>query len=221
MGTCANCGSLLKSDTRGRPQTKYCSRKCHESYRTAAKAAKVSALKQGRICAQCTQPIPVEVSIQAKTCSTKCSVDYQNRRRQEGKRTAWEANKPPCGECGGEIPNSRPAKSKYCSPGCKKKHLDARWRERWPDYMRGYLYGLTPERYAAMLAEQGKRCAICGTAEPGGRSGRWHVDHCHESNLVRGLLCSGCNIGLGHFKDDPERLRAAITYLERSQTQAA
>ena len=40
------------------------------------------------------------------------------------------------------------------------------------------------------------------------------VDHCHDTNRVRGLLCTNCNVAIGHMKDDVERLRAAISYLE-------
>jgi len=81
--------------------------------------------------------------------------------------------------------------------------------------MRQHLYGITPEQFEAMLAGQDGRCAICRTDEPGGKGG-WHVDHCHDSKVIRGLLCHCCNIGVGQFKDDPTRLRAAADYIERS-----
>jgi hypothetical protein len=69
-------------------------------------------------------------------------------------------------------------------------------------------YGLTePEWDAALIAQCG-RCAIC--VEPMRDP---CVDHCHATTNARGLLCSGCNRGLGHFKDDPRRLQAAAEYL--------
>ena len=77
--------------------------------------------------------------------------------------------------------------------------------------------GLTPERFDQMVTDQQGMCSICGE-EPE----KWHVDHDHDccdsgnsncSECVRGLLCMHCNQGLGQFKDDPDRLRAAVDYL--------
>lgn len=69
-------------------------------------------------------------------------------------------------------------------------------------------YGMTLEDKARMAEEQGQRCAICK---------RWDVelvvDHCHNSNLVRGLLCNKCNIALGLFADSVVSLENAIKYL--------
>jgi hypothetical protein len=79
-------------------------------------------------------------------------------------------------------------------------------------------YGLSVEKYAAMLAAQGGVCAICGLDEPNahGRTGakfRLSVDHCHESGRIRGLLCQKCNRAIGLLGDDIDLLRRAITYL--------
>jgi predicted nucleic acid-binding Zn ribbon protein len=213
VSTCENCGKPLTKPAKGRPQTRFCSTPCKEAVHSAEKIAANLAARQGRICAECDGPIPVEVNLRAKTCSRECGVAYQNRRRQEGKRAAWMENKPPCGQCGGEIPESRPAGSLYCSPECKKKTHDAIWRAKSPMYMRTRAYGITAEWYAETLITQGNACAICRDTEPGGKGG-WHVDHDHATGKVRGLLCHGCNIALGYLKDDITRLRAAIAYLE-------
>jgi hypothetical protein len=83
-------------------------------------------------------------------------------------------------------------------------------------YRKNYLkaqFGITPEDYDRMYAGQGGVCAICGSTSPGRNSPYFHVDHCHVTSVVRGLLCNGCNLGLGHFKDNKGRLSAAIAYL--------
>lgn len=94
-------------------------------------------------------------------------------------------------------------------------------RNSWEDNQRGRYrrYGLTEESYLALFSAQGGCCAVCGAAlkeknTPGDRKFNTHIDHCHTSGKVRGLLCSGCNLGLGHFKDDPARLLAAAAYLK-------
>lgn len=59
-------------------------------------------------------------------------------------------------------------------------------------------YGITTEQYEEMLLAQGGRCAICGrTQEEAGMRHRLHVDHDHETDRVRGLLCYRCNTAMG------------------------
>lgn len=75
-------------------------------------------------------------------------------------------------------------------------------------------YGITVEAYDLLLDAQGGTCAICGSP-PVGR--RLCVDHNHDTNSVRGLLCDSCNNGLGRFRDDPDLLRLAADYVVRAQ----
>jgi hypothetical protein len=77
--------------------------------------------------------------------------------------------------------------------------------------MRQRAYGITPAEFDALFEAQGRRCAICRGDEPRGKG--WHLDHDHATNGHRGILCHPCNVGLGNFADDPERLRAAVAYL--------
>ena len=101
----------------------------------------------------------------------------------------------------------------------------AKWRAAHPEENRRRArdsqlkvkFGVTLEWYDRLLVTQGGRCAICGTDVPGGRGG-FHVDHCHETGVIRRLLCHMCNVGLGHFKDDPELLASAFNYLQEFQT---
>jgi len=66
-----------------------------------------------------------------------------------------------------------------------------------------------------MLAQQDGKCAICGTKSTGKRKS-FHVDHCHKTGVVRGLLCGNCNSGIGNLRDDVELLKKSIQYLERN-----
>lgn len=76
-------------------------------------------------------------------------------------------------------------------------------------------YGIDPSDFMDMLAMQNGRCAICGHEDSTNKSFFPVVDHCHTTGRVRGLLCMNCNQGLGKFKDDPDRLFAAIAYLRK------
>ncbi|MGW4159353.1 endonuclease domain-containing protein [Streptomyces sp. NPDC004788] len=69
-----------------------------------------------------------------------------------------------------------------------------------------------------------KHCPGAGrdhaTASPHGLRGSCrkapaaHVDHCHETGRVRGVVCFNCNSAIGKLGDDPDVLRRAIAYLE-------
>ena len=72
-------------------------------------------------------------------------------------------------------------------------------------------YGISESQHSALRDTQKGVCAICGEQT------KFRIDHDHSTGQVRGLLCHGCNAGLGFFKDDPERLRAAQSYLYRYQ----
>lgn len=77
-------------------------------------------------------------------------------------------------------------------------------------------YGLERADYDRMVEAQGNRCLIC-QREPNGGShhARLHVDHCHGSGRVRGLLCGNCNTMIGLAGEDPKVLLAAVEYLEK------
>jgi hypothetical protein len=79
------------------------------------------------------------------------------------------------------------------------------------------VYGLTVEDYDRMYEEQGGACAICRNPKNDGPRPSLHVDHDHATGEVRGLLCNLCNVGLGSFGDDIERLGQAIAYLGKSK----
>jgi hypothetical protein len=120
-------------------------------------------------------------------------------------------------------------KSQYLMEGrsvrCKKCDMEAlkkyraksdKWKEtaKWRRLQR--LYGITKEDYLYFLEKQKGRCAICKRIDSG-HSGTsedmFHVDHCHKTGRVRGLLCYNYNIGIGYLRDDPSIMISAANYI--------
>lgn len=77
-------------------------------------------------------------------------------------------------------------------------------------------YGITLEQYAELWCAQQGLCAIC---EVDLRIIQPHLDHCHKTKIVRGILCNNCNLGLGLFKDNAKVLSSASVYLLKHQMQ--
>lgn len=124
-------------------------------------------------------------------------------------------------------------KSNLCKEGhhyrckvCLAKR-SAEWRKQNPAYTTEYatknktklkqdnkyyylqkLYGLSKEDYRRLLEQQGSLCKICSVLLH-----RPHVDHCHATGKVRGLLCGNCNTALGLVKENEVTLTKMIAYL--------
>jgi hypothetical protein len=105
-----------------------------------------------------------------------------------------------CVMCGDKF-EGKPGAGRHCSKRCLNRGTRAR------------KYGLTPAGLRAMEARSAGRCDGCG--EPFGAKGA-QIDHCHETRRVRGLLCTSCNLSIGHAKDDPERQFELGVYLARA-----
>lgn len=92
-----------------------------------------------------------------------------------------------------------------------KSGLDSWCRECRSSYRRANHHkkyvGMIDEQTLLTIKEEVKECVICGSEE------KLVIDHDHKTNKVRGLLCSHCNRGLGHFRDDPILLEFAAQYL--------
>lgn len=106
----------------------------------------------------------------------------------------------------------------------KLREWQKRYREKnrkaLSDGERKRRFGITPEKYAELFKSQNGVCAICEKLETATRLGKvkaLSVDHCHNTSVIRGLLCSDCNTGIGKLKDDPKVLQSAIQYLNRSR----
>ena len=113
---------------------------------------------------------------------------------------------------GSYSPNSRKSKCKTCDiERVRKRHQENPERTKNNDLKR--LYGITLNEYNQMLANQNHKCITCGTTEPGGKHGKFMVDHSHITGKVRGLLCKRCNIALGEVGDNIDTLQKMIQYL--------
>lgn len=94
----------------------------------------------------------------------------------------------------------------HCN-SCKRKRMGIRLKS---------LYGITIEEYDRLLSLQNHVCGICGKRETT-KDGYLHVDHCHRTGKVRGLLCGMCNIGIGLLGESVETLERAIRYLKGNE----
>lgn len=98
-------------------------------------------------------------------------------------------------------------RARICTP-CQKQRTQAYSREQ-------HLletYGLSLNDYTVLFEAQGGKCFIC----KGARTYNLHVDHCHKTGRIRGLLCKMCNKRLlPSVRDDVARLKRAILYLEQ------
>jgi hypothetical protein len=72
-------------------------------------------------------------------------------------------------------------------------------------------YGISQEEYNQKLSSQNGLCAICQRAL--NEASRPSLDHCHSRHIVRGILCSHCNFGIGCFFENKSSLSSAIAYL--------
>ena len=128
-----------------------------------------------------------------------------------------------CPGCRREVPRSDFAKNRtsrdgltaYCRPchNAKSKATYTRLYGSTRSYHLKRRYGITSAEFDAMSEAQGGVCALCRRRPP------QHVDHDHLTGQVRGLLCSGCNQGLGNFRDDAAVLRLAADYVARHSWQ--
>ncbi len=92
------------------------------------------------------------------------------------------------------------------------------WQEANPEKrfaQRLRQYGITPEQHKQMMDAQGNACAICGHSDMSDPRMFPHVDHCHETKKVRGILCSHCNMAIGKFKNSEKLLLAAAEYIRK------
>lgn len=102
------------------------------------------------------------------------------------------------------------AQNKASNKRCERKPF----KKRPQDMRKSNLkrkYGITLEQFNAYMLIQNGVCGICGNPPPVNEN--LHVDHCHATGKIRGLLCKSCNWALGHFRDNPELMRKAALWV--------
>ena len=109
----------------------------------------------------------------------------------------------------------------YCR-GCSHKLGRKRYKEVTiekrkanPDYYKDqrlkYHYGITLSQYEEMEKRQDGKCAVCRVHKDLLTRGLF-VDHCHETKVVRDLLCNYCNSLLGHIEENYTTIIKLIKY---------
>lgn len=94
-------------------------------------------------------------------------------------------------------------------PDYWQKELEKMYERRRKRFVQSTVAGPDKDKIAEVVAEASS-CAICG------KETKLHIDHCHRTNFVRGMLCFRCNTALGKFCDDPKLLERAADYLRNS-----
>ncbi|TDO68843.1 recombination endonuclease VII [Flavobacterium chryseum] len=151
---------------------------------------------------------------------------FRNKREAESAYTTHIQNSLPiCNSC--KEKKTVREMSKSCETICKKCSTKRakQWsldnpneweRQRRKSHLKK-KYGITIAEYDQIVLDQNNSCAICFGNLVDSRGFRPHVDHCHNTGIVRGVLCGDCNKALGGFKDDINRIKNAYNYLLKSK----
>ena len=208
---CIVCGNKIVQPKFGRKRTLFCSQQCytkdyhdndpkHQVYLKELSSNRLE--KYGElVCKFCGEPIVQSPGKGFKRvyCSAEC--------RKKGRRNMSEEEKKRKSLYDKEYRKKRIEKN----PDCYKRELTERTKYRNRICSLSIDFKLTEDTYRDMLDKQKGCCAICGVSLDSA-----HVDHCHYSNKIRGILCRYCNTGLGMFKDNIDFLNKAILYLEKN-----
>ncbi|MFJ9149610.1 endonuclease VII domain-containing protein [Streptomyces sp. NPDC102270] len=112
-----------------------------------------------------------------------------------------------CQGCGETKPHSDWHRKGSASDGRASRCRACRAIEARANHLKRH-YNLTEAERDEMVASQMGLCVICLKAPA------VHVDHCHKTGRVRGVLCFNCNSAIGKLGDDPDAVRRAAAYLE-------
>lgn len=187
---CIDCGRALVDQVRGRPALR-CG-ECKRGRRRIKERADITCVD----CGDVFKP-PGHTGLPPERCAP-CRAT-RKREVDSAKSKAWREANPERQKAA----SRRHHEKRKQAPGWQAYKNEAEMRRK---------YGLTMADFDALLESQGGVCAIC-KGKPNGPGKRFHVDHCHNSSKVRGLLCGKCNTAIGLLDDDPARAESAAAYL--------
>ncbi|MFJ2293181.1 endonuclease VII domain-containing protein [Streptomyces sp. NPDC087894] len=179
----------------------------------------MSDIPAGKKCSRCRKALPTESFASNRAMRDglqaycrECSAEYY-RQRQEARGRSVRVKVPVqrghkrCPQCGEVKPHDQWERNKSSSDGWSSYCRPCRAERNRVSYFQR-KYGLSPADLGDLIAAQKSVCCICLTAPAE------HVDHCHKTGRVRGVLCFSCNAALGQLKDRPDAIRRAAAYVE-------
>lgn len=92
----------------------------------------------------------------------------------------------------------------------KHGNPDGRCKDCCRIYIQMQRYGLTEEQYRQLYDPP--LCCICASDGSNSKLGL-SIDHCHETNVIRGLLCARCNYLVGWIEKVQKGARSELAAL--------
>ncbi|MEU3900425.1 endonuclease VII domain-containing protein [Streptomyces sp. NPDC045251] len=175
--------------------------------------------ESGRRCSRCKDHKPRAAFARNKAmrdglqayCRECAAAYHQKRQVAKGRNVRPRVEVPEghklCRTCGDINPHSEWTRNRTASDGLATLCKSCKAAQGRAGHLKRQ-YGITEAERDALIASQGGVCCICLAAPAA------HVDHCHETGRVRGVLCFSCNAALGQFKDRPDAIRRAAAYVE-------
>lgn len=152
-----------------------------------------------------------------KVCS-KCKKEkpfsdfYKDKNRKDGFRSS-------CKLCDKPRHQQYYKKHKDKWPVRNKKYYKLHRKER-NQYYAAYAHGMTIAERESFIINKGNRCEVCNIS----RESHFEIfnkdlciDHCHKTNINKGVLCCMCNSAAGHLRDNPDLTYKLFEYLERTR----
>ena len=204
---CKNCNEKDAIKYSKYSNGEFCSRECARSYSTKNDKVKIKICQ----CISCGKKIEVNKRsdpkrIKCEICKKKIKIKYRGKKE-----------KVYCKNCGKEFEclsiKVRIGKGIFCSRLCHfdflNKNSQTEKEQKYYNilYQKKFKYNLSEDKYLELMKI--KHCMICGD-----KLNVKCIDHNHENNKVRGILCNNCNTGIGFLKDSIKILKNAIKYIE-------